>query len=84
MVAAHLAATLALALLLRRGEAWLFRVSRAVGRLARRLCGHALPPAHDAGAARAHRAPYVAPPARRPLAGAASRRGPPVAASPLA
>ncbi len=81
MVTAHLAATLALALLLRRGEAWLFRAGRVAARLARRLCDRDRRPAAAATRhARPHPGPQIGFPARRALVGAASRRGPPVAA----
>ena len=79
MIAAHVAATLVLALVLARGEAWLFRAGRLAVGLVRRLARADLP----APAGRATRATRLAlplvrsQPSLRPLAGAASRRGPP-------
>jgi hypothetical protein len=78
MVGAHVLATLALALLLARGEAWLFGAGRAAVRLVRRLTAPAARRAdHVAPAVRSWAGGVVPPPSLRPLAGAASRRGPP-------
>ncbi len=80
MVGAHLAATLVLALLLARGEAWLFGAGRLAVGLVRRLATVARP-APVCPATRDGRRPVLAivraQPSLRPLAGAASRRGPP-------
>ena len=79
MIAAHVAATLVLALLLARGEAWLFGAGRLALGLVRRLAC-AAGPATVGRATRAVRPalPLVrSQPSLRPLAGAASRRGPP-------
>jgi hypothetical protein len=79
MIAAHVAATLVLALLLARGEAWLLGAGRLAVGLVRRLA-RADRPAPVGLAVRVIRLalPLVrSQPSLRPLAGAASRRGPP-------
>ncbi len=79
MIAAHLAATLVLALVLARGEAWLFTAGRLAVRLVHRLArADRLAPVGRATRAIRLALPLVrSQPSLRPLAGAASRRGPP-------
>ena len=75
MVGAHLAATLALALLLARGEAWLFGAGRLAVRLVRRLAPHGRP-APAGHVARTRRPALVTPLAALPATARRRRLAP--------